>query len=99
MREPDILSAGIVPPNYQMMRLRDMLDADRIAWEDRSDELSCRTQQLDEDGKIVFSAVCGRYAYGEIELWTASMIAEKTDPVGLATAEEALRMIRSEVGA
>jgi hypothetical protein len=75
LREEGLLMYGEerIPPNRQMMRLRDMLDMEHIPWVDGSDELFCRTQQYDEDGEQVFSAVCSRCAYGEIELWTAGM--------------------------
>lgn len=80
-------------PNHQMKRLRDMLDVEGVAWQDESDALFARTQQWDGDG-MVFSAVCGPYAYGEIELWTSAMRKGKQDPVGLSTAEEAMGLIR-----
>lgn len=85
-------------PNAEMMRLRDMLDRAGIEWHDDSDGVFCRTAQL-SDGEIVFSAVCGPYAYGNIELWTGTMLEAKEDPVGLATAAEAFELIRKEVGA
>lgn len=92
------MSDAPMPPSRQMMRLRDMLDMEGIQWVDNSDSLFCRTQRYDDEGKQVFSAVCGRYAYGEIELWTAGMRSRKEDPIGLATAEEAMGLIRKEIG-
>lgn len=79
--------------NGEMARLREMLNEEGIEWNDNSDGFFCRKQQLDEDN-IVFSAVCGPFAYGTIELWTRKMIAAKEDPVGLATADEAMELIR-----
>lgn len=80
-----------------MVRLRAMLDADGIEWCDNTDELICRTQQWDGD-EMVFSAIYGRYTYGEIELWTKTMKERHEDPIGLDTAEEAMELIRREVG-
>lgn len=85
-------------PNHQMLRLRDMLDAAGIEWHDNSDEIMCRTQLYDGD-EMVYSAICGRYAYGEIELWTRNARSCKQDPIGLSTAEKAFALIREEVGA
>lgn len=81
----------------EMARLREMLNEEGIEWNDNSDGFYCRTQQFDGD-EIVFSAVCGQFAYGTIELWTRRMVAAKEDPVGLATAEEAMRLIREDCG-
>lgn len=86
-----------VPPNREMMRLRDMLDAAGIEWHDNTDEIMCRTQLFDGD-EMVYSAICGRYAYGNIELWTRNARSCKQDPIGLDTAEEAFALIREEVG-
>lgn len=83
--------------NDEMARLRAMLDEEGIEWNDNTDGFFCRTQQFDGD-EIVFSAVCGPFAYGTIELWTRKMVAAREDPVGLATAEEAMRLIREVVG-
>ena len=90
------MSDAPMPPSRQMMRLRDMLDMEGISWVDASDGFLCRTQRYDDGGLLAFSAVCGRYAYGEIELWTAGMRSRREDPVGLATAEEAMGLIREE---
>ena len=87
-----------VPPNAEMLRLRDMLDGAGIPWEDNSDEIMCRTQLFDGD-EMVYSAICGQHAYGEIELWTRTMKQDREDPIGLDTAEEAFALIREEVGA
>lgn len=87
-----------VPPNREMLRLRDMLDGAGIEWHDNSDRFMCRTQLFDGD-EMVYSAICGRYAYGNIELWTDTMQENKLDPIGLQTAEDAFEMIREEVGA
>lgn len=92
------MSDAPIPPNRQMMRLRDMLDMEHIPWVDNSDELFCRTQQYDEDGEQVFSAICGYGAYGEIELWTRNARSCKLGPIGLGTAEEAMGLICEEVG-
>ena len=81
----------------EMIRLREMLDEEGVEWSDHSDGFFCRTQQFDGD-EIVFSAACGLFACGTIELWTRKMIAAREDPVGLDTAEEAMRLIREEVG-
>lgn len=86
-----------VPPNREMLRLRDMLDGAGIEWHDNTDEIMCRTQLFDGD-EMVYSAICGRYAYGTIELWTNSMIENKLTPIGLQTAEDAFALIREEVG-
>lgn len=88
----------VIEPNAEMARLRTMLDGSGIEWEDNSDFVMCRTQEYDGD-VMVFSAVCGEYAYGAIELWTRNMRAAKEDPIGLSTAEEAYQMIREQVGA
>jgi hypothetical protein len=85
-----------VQPNAEMLRLRDMLDAEGIEWEDNSDEIACRTQRWDAE-RMVFSAICGVHAYGTIEVWTWTMRRRKEDPVGCATAEEAFALIREEV--
>ena len=87
-----------VPPNREMMRLRDMLDGAGIEWHDNSDEIMCRTQLFDGDA-MVYSAICGRYTYGNIELWTRNARSCKLGPIGLDTAEEAFELIREEVGA
>ena len=87
-----------LPPNREMMRLRDMLDAAGIEWHDDSDFLMCRTHDT-AHRDWTFSAICGRYAYGTIELWTKTMRENKQDPIGLNTAEEAFELIRKEVGA
>lgn len=89
----------VIEPNAEMVRLRAMLDGAGIEWEDNSDCIMCRTQRRGEDEKLDFSAICGRYAYGAIELWTRNAISCKQDPVGLSTAEEAFELIRDEVGA
>ena len=86
-----------VPPNREMLRLRDMLDAAGIEWHDASDEIMCRTHDT-EDDSWTFSAICGQHAYGEIELWTRTMKQDREDPIGLDTAEEAFALIREEVG-
>lgn len=86
-----------VPPNREMLRLRDMLDAAGIEWHDASDEIMCRTNDTGGCG-WTFSAICGRHAYGTIELWTNTMLDNKLDPIGLSTAEEAFALIREEVG-
>jgi len=86
-----------VPPNREMLRLRDMLDSAGIEWHDNSDEIMCRTQLFDGD-EMVYSAICGRHAYGNIELWTRNARSCKQDPIGLSTAEEAFALIREEVG-
>ena len=85
------------PPSTEMMRLRDMLDVEGNAWHDNSDRIAYRTQLWDGDHNV-FSAIYGRYTYGEIELWTRSMQERKEDPIGLDTAEEAMELIRKEVG-
>lgn len=82
--------------NDEMARLRAMLGDEGIEWDDNSDGFYCRTQQFDGD-EIVFSAVCGPYAYGTIEVWTRKMIAAKEYPVGLDTAEDAMEFIREVV--
>lgn len=87
----------LVPPNHEMLRLRDMLDGAGIEWHDNSDETMCRTQLFDGD-TMVFSAICGYGAYGTIELWTRMMKQNRQDPIGLDTAEEAFALIREEVG-
>ena len=86
------------PPNREMLRLRDMLDGAGIEWHDNSDEIMCRTSDTGDCGWKKFSAICGRYAFGEIELWTNTMLDNKQDPIGLGTAEEAFALIREEVG-
>lgn len=85
-----------VPPNAEMTRLRAMLDGAGIEWDDNSDEIMCRTQRYDGD-EMVFSAVNGEFAYGEIELWTRDMRIRKEDPVGLDSADDAFEMIREQV--
>ena len=85
-----------VLPNHQMMRLRDMLDGAGIEWHDNSDEIMCRTQLFDGD-EMVYSAICGWHAYGNIELWTRNARSCKQDPIGLNTAEKAFELIREEV--
>ena len=85
------------PPNREMLRLRDMLDGAGIEWHDASDEIMCRTQLFDGD-EMVYSAICGRHAYGTIELWTRNARSCKQDSIGLNTAEEAFALIREEVG-
>lgn len=82
---------------FEMTRLRDMLDDAGITWEDKSDDLFLRTQSH-EGRRMVFSAVCGVYAYGVIEVWTRSMQNDKNDPVGTLNAEEAFELICKEVG-
>lgn len=88
----------IVRPNAEMLRLRDMLYAAGIEWHDDSNELFCRTNDADEDCEWTFSAVCGPFAYGTIELWTRSMRRAMKDPRGYDTAEEVFELIRAEVG-
>lgn len=89
-----------VPPNSEMLRLRDMLDGAGIEWRDDSDETMCRTNNASDCGwDWTFSAICGRYTYGAIELWTKTMVENKQDPIGLQTAEKAFALIREEVGA
>lgn len=85
-------------PNAEMLRLRKMLDLAHIEWRDNSDEATCRTSDTGGNDWGKFSAICGRWAYGEIELWTRTMQESKLDPIGLSTAEEALALIREEVG-
>lgn len=87
-----------VPPNREMMRLRNMLDAAGIEWYDASDGIMCRTHDTLDDN-WTFSAICGPHTYGEIELWTHSMKQNREDPIGLNTAEEAFAYIRAEVRA
>ena len=87
------------PPNREMMRLRDMLDEARIEWHDDSDRFMCHTNDTGGNDWKKFSAICGRYAYGNIELWTDTMQENKLDPIGLDTAEEAFALIREEVEA
>lgn len=86
------------PPNREMLRLRDMLDAAGIEWHDASDGIMCRTHDTENDD-WTFSAICGYGAYGTIELWTKTMKQNREDPIGLNTAEEAFALIRKEVGA
>ena len=90
---------NVIPPNREMVRLRQMLDGAGIEWEDNSDFIMCRTQGYGEDGEWDYSAIFGFGAYGEIELWTRDMKIRKEDPVGLGTAEEAFELIREQVGA
>lgn len=71
-RVREIDTSKKVAPNGEMLELREMLDKAGIAWHDESDFMMCRTQQHDSDG-MVFSAVCGEYAYGNVELWTRAM--------------------------
>ena len=56
----------------------------------------CRTSDTGGNDWKKFSAICGQYAYGEIELWTGSMQDRKQDPIGLDTAEEAFELIHKE---
>lgn len=94
-----MISMGeVLRPNGEMARLRTKLDVAGIGWADASDDLFCRTQAYDEDG-IVFSAICGAYAYGNVEVWTRAMMARKEGPVGVGSADEAFEIIRREVGA
>ena len=93
--------AETVQPNAEMLRLRDMLDADGIEWWDERDRHFCHTfvtrgEDIGED--IAASCICGIHAYGAIEVWTRTMRIRKEDPVGVATAEEAFELIREEVG-
>lgn len=86
-------------PNAEMLRLRAMLDRAGVEWHDASDETMCRTSDTGGNDWGKFSAICGRYAYGNIELWTKTMQENKLDPIGLGTADEAFELIREEVGA
>lgn len=99
--EGDWLREGHVQPNAEMVRLREMLDAEGIEWLDNSDRNFCRTQSGDVREPIkrngldqTFSAICGDMAYGTIELWVWF---DSGGPVGLATAEEAMALIREAV--
>ncbi len=92
-----IVDTSPFPPNQEMMRLRAMLDEAGIEWHDNSDETTCRTQLCDGDD-MVYSAICGRHTFGNIELWTRNARSCKLGPIGLDTAEEALALIREEVG-
>ena len=95
---PIILSANTpFPPNQEMMRLRAMLDDVGIEWHDNTDETTFRTQLYDGDD-MVYSAICGRHTFGNIELWTRNARSCKLGPIGLDTAEEAFALIREEVG-
>ena len=85
------------PPNQEMMRLRAMLDEVGIEWHDNTDETTFRTQLYDGDD-MVYSAICGRHTFGNIELWTRNARSCKLGPIGLDTAEEAFELIREEVG-
>ena len=87
----------IVEPNAEMLRLRTILDGAGIEWHDNSDEVMCRTSDTGGNDWKKFSAFCGRWAYGAIELWTGTMQENKQDPIGLDTAEEAFAMIQEEV--
>ena len=87
----------IVEPNAEMLRLRALLDRASVEWHDNTDEVMCRTQLFDGD-EMVYSAICGRYTYGNIELWTRNARSYKQDPIGLQNAEEAFALIREEVG-
>ncbi len=86
------------PVNLEMMRLRAMLDEAGIEWHDDSGMGLCRTNDTGDCG-WTYSAICGEHTFGEIELWTNTMIENKLDPIGLQTAEEAFELIREEVGA
>ena len=81
----------------EMLRLRAMLDGAGIEWHDNSDNFMIRTSDIDSSGWKEFSAICGPYAYGTIELWTREMVENKLDPIGLDTAEEAFALIRRQV--
>lgn len=96
MRLPFDINATI-GPNAEMARLRVLLDGAGIEWHDNSDCMMCRTQLFDGD-EMVYSAVCGKYTYGTIELWTRNARSCKQDPIGLDTAEDAFELIREEVG-
>ena len=87
-----------VRPNKEMIELRRMLDAAGIEWHDDSDGLFCRTNDADEDFSWTFSAICGPFSYGTIELWTRTMRERDQDPIVLDTAEVAFALIRKEVG-
>ena len=101
MKLPDFYDCEHKPdvePNEEMERLRAMLNEEGIEWADTSDPLFCRTQQHDGD-RLVFSAVSGAFAWGDIEVWTARMIDAKEDPLGVGTAEEAMVLIRETMEA
>lgn len=91
---------SVTEPNEEMRRLREMLDsAGIIEWHDSTDNVFCRTYGPSKKvGKWKYSAVCGDFAYGTIELWTQTMREKKLDPIGLDTAEEAFELIKQEVG-
>ena len=88
-----------IEPNWQMKRLRDMLDLRGIVWHDDSDTMFARTVTDEwrkcEDWKgrpcerPWLSAICGPWAMGKgegLEVW----IAGENEPRWLATAEEVL---------
>ncbi len=89
-------------PNYQMKRLRDMLDVRGIAWVDNSDWMFCRTQSMElsvgvdamgrKDTRHVFSVINGPNAYGGAGGLEAYVITD-AEPRGYATAEEVVELI------
>ena len=89
--------AETIQPNAEMLRLRDMLDAEGIKWWDERDRHFCHTL-VTRGEDIAASCICGIHAYGNIEVWTRTMRIRKEDPIGCSTAEEAFALIREEVG-
>lgn len=84
----------------EMNRLRALLDAEGIAWEDNTESDIARTQSVawkDEGSLSRWSCICGRSSYGGIEglleLWFGD-----GDPQGWLTADEALAMIKERLG-
>ena len=88
----------VVEANEQMNRLRNMLDDECIEWTDESNGTFCRAQNWMDDDTFLFSVVCGPYAYGTLEVWSSSMKDRGEDPIGVDTAEEALEIIKDEIG-
>ena len=97
------MSKEPMAPNWQMMRLRDMLDREGIPWHDASDHLFCRTQSdevktvYDEKGRprdhMLFSVVCGPYSYGGREDLLEVLMAGSDEPVGYLDAERIMQMV------
>lgn len=107
-RGPAAIDGAPKAPNYQMMRLRDMLDAEGIAWHDNSDALFCRTQaneraEVTVDGRRRkrprFSVIVAEWGtYGGPSGLEAWMAHDEYGPYGYGTAEQVMDAIREEMG-
>ena len=99
-----------LPPCREMMRFRDMLDAEGVPWHDDSDPAICRTHSNEtmaikviSKGKeatserMLFSVINGEFTYGGHEGLLEVWMPWMADPQGHYTAEGAMELVRKAI--